>query len=172
MASPFGPTFQSRRAVAGPVLRNGRLRFLATVALAGFILWSALQEGSGRLDALLATPFPWLLGAYLLYALGEIVVLEVEARRPAPSWTVTDAGLVRTRGLEVRTLPWRRFRSVRTRATSDGHGDVWLHRRNLLAFKPWMRAREGRVWLPGNALCIPDVERAGELESAIRRRIL
>lgn len=169
----FGSAYRSRRAVAGTLLWNHRVMFLVILLAGSLYAW---QVGAGiswsvLLEMLRTVPTLWLLLALLAYQLALVVGLEWEARGEPPTWTVTDQGLVRTRGLEVRTFPWSRFRSVRLRPGKDGHGDLWLLRRNLLALSPWIRVPEGRVWAPGNAFCIPDVERAAELEDVIRGRI-
>lgn len=170
---PFGGTYHSRRAVARTVLWNHRAALLLVLLVGAFYVGQMGARASWDTILLLVrtSPAMWLVLALAAYQLALVAGLEWEARGEPPTWTVTDRGLVRARGLEVHTIPWSRFRSVRLRPGEDGHGDLWLLRRNLVRLAPWIRVPEGRVWTSGNAFCIPDVERAAELEDAIRRRI-
>ena len=100
------------------------------------------------------------------------VLLWREARKGAPEWTVSARGLVRRRGGEVRTLPWSSFRRVWVGPFAGARGDVYLWRRRfgLSAFR-WFRAEEGRVWTPGRALVLADVEAPDEVAALLRRHV-
>ena len=175
---PGTQTYRSRRAVPRDVVRHRRLVALLHLALLGAFLAAQLGAVRGYGVVTLHEGFPPPLATVAVallaaWQVGLALMTERMARRDPPTWTLTDEGLVRAQGDDVRTIPLSRFRHVHLRPTSEGHGDLRLTRRNLvsLARTDWMRTREGLVHAPGNALYIPDVERAEELEAALWRRL-
>lgn len=165
------------RLVGGFGLMVGGMLLFQTVGLLLIEGESAFRLQGEPVVATSAHPWPALLAGGIALAFSALFVtpallMEVEASKGPPEWTVTERGLVRRRGDEVRTLPWSRFGRVWAGRASKDRGHVYLWRRG---FGPggisFLRAEEGRVWTFGRALCLADVERPEAVAAAIRARL-
>lgn len=88
-------------------------------------------------------------------------------------WAGTAEALVRARRDEVRSIAWSEFGVVAVARGKGGRGTVFLVPRSRFLVVPrTVRAREGRVHLPGRLglalLDVPDLER---VEHAVRARV-
>ena len=154
-------TFHSGAALPPSVLWRAGGACVVAGAVAAALLGAVLAE-LRRTGAWPPGALPSLAGALVLVAgaAATLLLVERERRKGPPSWRATDRGLVRIRGSEVRTLPWRRFRSVSCARTSGTRGDVILSPAGgLWLDAPFLRAEEGWVFAPGRGFRIADVER-------------